>query len=430
MTELIVLSLPRSQERATTHFRRHLMQRRILFFAGSGGVGKTTVAAAAAVDAALRGRRVLAMTIDPARRLADALGIGQIGGEITEVDIGRFRALRSERDDTSSGGRLWALMLDQKRACDELVERLSPTPDVRDRILGNRIYQAASDSLAGTQEYIALGKLYDLQRRPDWDLIVVDTAPTEHAISFFEAPMRLFNVFDSKILTALRMPMSALSRFGEGFIGRSVDAILERVERAIGTSFFRDIGQFAVAVEGVANNFRDRARVIHEILQDPAQTAFGVVCSPQTVSIEEALFIYRRLENLRMNFDFFVVNKVHPQTASAPQPGDGDEETAAAAYGGRMSALLEALRRSYTFLQERHLADRTNIGRLANASSDGVDILEIPFLPHEVCDLDGLLVLGDYLTGRLSPRDALSPRQPRPVAAPGAGERAPDPVST
>jgi anion-transporting ArsA/GET3 family ATPase len=363
-------------------------------FCGSGGVGKTTVSAATALWAAQAGRNVLAVTIDPARRLADALGLSQL--DTTEAPV----AL----PDWAGRGQLHAMMMDTKRVMDELIVKYSPTRETADRVLNQKIYQAMSDSMVGAQEVVALGKLYELYFKRGYDLIVVDTAPTKHAIDFFETPQRLIHVFDSEALGWFLRPMETVSGLGIGLLKRSATLVSDLVERAFGLSVLADIGAFFSSIQELAGGFRERSQKILGVLQDPELSGFNLVTSPQRLAIDEALYIARKLDQLTLELGFVILNRV-TMTPGLPGPDAIEHLPERDAVLRQLDALgLDARTLNHVAWLTGAMAqhDQENIRLLQGQlprTRQPVPVLQVPFFPAEICDLDGLRRLGRILYG-------------------------------
>jgi anion-transporting ArsA/GET3 family ATPase len=314
---------------------RTLEQCSIAVCVGCGGVGKTTIAAALGVEAARRGRRALVLTIDPARRLADALGIGSLGNQPQPIPDATLAQL-----EIPDGARLSAMMLDMKRTFDDLVERFADSPETRDRILGNAIYQHASDALAGSIEYSAMEKVFELHEKREFDLIVVDTPPAQHALDFLEAPQRLIEFLDSRLVQVLIHPAFAAGRFGFRLFHRSTQRVLQLMERVSGMSFLEDISEFLLAFEGMSRGFRERARRVRALLTGP-EAAFVLVAGPGAESQRHAIEFLDRLEASQVPLAGVLVNRVHPWPGGGAPPeciaqeGDGEAELAAALGAGQ-----------------------------------------------------------------------------------------------
>jgi anion-transporting ArsA/GET3 family ATPase len=382
---------------------------RIAVCVGPGGVGKTTLAASLALAAARRGRRACVVTIDPARRLADALGVGELGNEPRAIPRERLRRL-----DVPDAGELSALMLDMKRTFDGLVERFAPDAATRERILHNPIYQHVSDALAGSAEYAAMEKLYELSEREAFDLLVLDTPPSQHALDFLESPQRLLEFLDSRLVQLLVHPAFAAGRVGFRLFQRPAQRVLRLVERVSGVAFLEDISEFLLAFEGMAEGFRERARRVRELLLGP-EAAFVLAATPSRESVAHALAFLEHLATTRVPLAAIVVNRVRvwpgPGGAPARVPLDGDMEGARARLadafareGGPEFPAREAARAAlaalagYASLVQR---DAECIAPLeARAAREGCALRRVPEFARDVHDLDALAGVADHLFAR------------------------------
>ena len=275
--------------------------RRIVVCAGSGGVGKTTTAAALAMGMAERGLKVVVVTIDPAKRLADSLGLEELGNEPRLVDPARF-----SEHGVEIRGELWALMLDSKRTFDELIERLAPDRATVDDVLANRIYQQLSSAVAGSQEFTAIAKLYELDQEGDYDLLVLDTPPSRNALDFLDAPARLTGFFQGRAIKMFLRPAG----IGGRLLGRGTGVVFGLMERLTGIDLLHDLSVFFRALGGMIDGFTERARRVGALLEDPA-TTFLIVTAPRHDPVEEAIFFHRKLADAGMPFGGLVVNRLH-----------------------------------------------------------------------------------------------------------------------
>lgn len=377
--------------------------RRIVVCVGTGGVGKTTLSAAFAVQGARLGRRVAVLTIDPARRLADALGVAALGNEPTDLPRAQLDALGVPPE-----GRLAALMLDMKRTFDQLVTRFADSEEARQRILGNRIYQHVSDALAGSAEYSAMEKVFELSERDDFDLIVVDTPPSQHALDFLEAPRRLLEFLDSRLVQMLLHPAFAAGRFGFRLFQRGTERVLRVIERVSGVSFLEDISEFLLAFEGMSEGFRERAREVQARLVGP-DAAFVLAASPAAQSTRHALGMLDRLETARVPLAGVIVNRAHLWPAAGPTPdrvpaagSDRDAEAALAAALAELGASANDAARAAFACADGYAAwvrsDAESTARLeARVARAGGFIRRVPELPGDVHDLGGLAQIADRL---------------------------------
>ncbi|GAB4564158.1 MAG: hypothetical protein Tsb0020_14020 [Haliangiales bacterium] len=380
-----------------------LAAKRILVCVGSGGVGKTTSAAALALEAALRGRRTLVLTIDPAKRLANSLGLEALGHEIQEVPAERLRAAGPAR---ASGGSLHAMMLDQKRAFDEIVARYASDPAAVQRILDNPVYAQISGSLAGAQEYAAMAKLHELDSVEDFDLIVVDTPPTAHALDFLDAPEKLTMAIDSPAIDWFRK-LNGRSSSGWSVVGKSGAFVLQRLSKFVGSQFLDDLAVFFGEFNDILGGFRARAEETFALLRQD-KVGFVLVASPEGMAMREALYFYRRLADSKMPFCGFVINKVHehrPVTASPAQLAQAlGTVPEVAALGLQQTSLrmsVESMLAAHGEIEVLADADRAAIEELLAACEKHNDhkplLVEVPFFREDIYDVTRLAALGAYL---------------------------------
>ncbi len=286
--------------------------RRVILCVGSGGVGKTTTAAALGLLAAKRGRRALCLTIDPARRLAQSLGMEEFRADAQEVSQERFT-----RAGIEAPGSLTVMMLNTKRTFDEIVERYASSPEVRDRILQNQMYHYVSTALAGTQEYMAMEKLYSVKNDPSFDTIILDTPPTSNALDFLDAPERLIDALDSSATRWFVRAFQSTGRLSFDLLARSASIALRGVGKFTGTGFLEQVAEFLTEINDLFGGFTQRAREVQSALRAP-DVAYVLVTSPSPMAIREVLFFSERLTQLGMSSDAFVVNRIHPPPASSP----------------------------------------------------------------------------------------------------------------
>ena len=287
--------------------------KRVCICAGSGGVGKTTTAAAIAAGMAARGKKVAVLTIDPAKRLADSLGLPELGNTERQVDP----ALFTDAGVDPGEGELWAMMLDSKQTFDEVVRKHAPDEETRDRILSNRIYEQFSAALAGSQEYMAMEKLFEIHAEDRYDLLVLDTPPSRNALDFLDAPKRLTQFIEGRALQVFMRPAG----FGMKLFGRGTSMMFSVLRRITGVDLLEDLAEFFQAFSGMVEGFRERARRVNELLT-ARETTFLVVCGPQGEPISEAVYFHRKLVEAQMPFGGVIVNKVHFE---GELPDDADD---------------------------------------------------------------------------------------------------------
>ena len=360
---------------------------RIVVCCGAGGVGKTTTAAAVALRAAEHGRRVVVLTIDPARRLAQSMGL-------TELD-NTPRRVRGV--NTSSGGHLDAMMLDMKRTFDEVVESHT-TPTKARQILANPFYQALSSSFAGTQEYMAMEKLGQLHARHEWDLIVVDTPPSRSALDFLDAPERLGSFLDGRLIRLLGIPARAGGRAYFKFFQAGIGAVTSAFTKVLGGDLLRDVQTFVAALDTMFGGFRERAEATYALLKRP-ETAFVVVAIPEPDALREASYFVERLEADSMPLAGLVLNRVH---GDGPTGLSEDQARAAAERleGRREHRLAMSLLRLHAERLQLATRDARRRARFAAAHPD-VPVAQVPALPVDIHDLDGLREIGRMLAARV-----------------------------
>jgi anion-transporting ArsA/GET3 family ATPase len=347
-----------------------LERKEVCICAGSGGVGKTTTSAGIALGMAARGKKVAVLTIDPARRLANALGLPELGNEERRVEV-------------DLPGELWAMMLDAKRTFDELIEWHAPDEATRQAVLGNRIYQELSSAVAGSQEYMAMEKLHELHLDGRYDLLVLDTPPTRNALDFLDAPQRLSAFIDSRALSFFLAP----SRFGLKVLGRGTGVIFSVMQRATGIDLLKDLGDFFSSFGGMTEGFRERAERVNRLLSDH-RSAFVLVTSPRRDSIEEARFFRRRLAENDFPFAGAVANRVHVGAANGAADGELQKLV-----GAELARKVTDAAQAEAGLAER---DRQNLDDLRRRLGRK-PMIEVPLLAGDIHDLDGLQRMGEHL---------------------------------
>jgi anion-transporting ArsA/GET3 family ATPase len=378
-------------------------QKKILVCVGPGGVGKTTTAAALGATAARLGRKTLVCTIDPAPRLADALGVGGLGPEPRPVPAGACRVLGIPEE---GAGRLFAVRLDTAQAFARLVDEQVADPEMRRRIFDNGIYRQVTTSLTGSQEYAATLALYELAREGAYDLIVLDTPPTANALDFLDAPKRIAAAVSSPALSWFARsppgdagPGGGLRRLSFRRLRAGGALVLRRLAKLVGSRFLDDVGAFLTDFQQVLGGFLERAQAVDLLLRSP-DTAFLLVLVPAVAAVDEALYFHGRLREAGVPISGFVANRVQPapgiteagalEKALRATPAFADLSDVAL---GEAAARLVPLAGTFAAL---HAGERREIARLAERAP-GTHISQIPLLDHDVDNLAELRVVGEAL---------------------------------
>ena len=364
----------------TGSLRDVVEQTDLLVTAGPGGVGKTSTAAALGVAAAKAGRRVVVLTVDPARRLADALGLAE--GEGADLPH------RVELAGTPEGGELWAVMLDAQKTFDRLVREQSPNQRQAEAVLGNAVYKALSGSLAGAQEYMAVERLHQLYTSGEWDLVIVDTPPSRHAIDLLEAPDRLTKFLGHPVYRALTAGQRTFARVTDA----ASSVFLWAVKRLAGPQLVQDVLQFFRSLAYVEPGLRKHAEEVSALLRAES-TSFVVVTSPRAEAVGEANHLIDALEHRGFPFGGVIANLVHPMPESF--------DVLSAEERGALESLEPGPLADHVAwhheLTELAVSEREQLATIGTAAAS-VPMLELPLLDIDIHDVDGLIVLADLLT--------------------------------
>jgi anion-transporting ArsA/GET3 family ATPase len=368
-----------------------LRTRGVVVCVGPGGVGKTTLAAALALQGAALGRKSLVCTIDPARRLASALGLSELGNVARPIPASELRAAGIHLKAPVE-----AMMLDMKQSWDELIAR-SASPEQRERILANRFYQSLSSALAGSQEYIALEKLWELHSAGAQDLLVLDTPPTAQALDFLDAPARVMDFFGSDTAKWLLTPALRGTKVGLRLFGLGGNLISRALSRVVGGQTLSDLATFLLAMSGMNEGFRERAQAVRALLASE-ETVVVLVTGPAAERREEAVRFHQSLREQGLHIAAVVVNQVH---------ADVDVEDVSAA--GRLPEPLRGkLERTLSEAHALAVADAENLQRLRAAVAP-TPLLSVPRFPGDVHDLSALWRAGAYLVPDTSPGEDRPP---------------------
>jgi anion-transporting ArsA/GET3 family ATPase len=361
--------------------RRH----RLIICAGGGGVGKTTTAAALALRAATSGRRTVVLTIDPAKRLADALGIETVGGAAAAVPV-----------DGMPHGQLTAMMLDQKGAWDELVARHAPSEEIRQRILNNNFYQHLSQSFAGSQEYMAIEQLCELHDSGAYDLVVVDTPPTRHALDFLEAPRRIADFLDKGVVQWFVRPYFSAGWATLRLVNRTAGFLFRRLEDATGISALVEVSDFFTSMSGLFEGFEPRVHRVYSLLRSP-ETAFVLIASPEEQVLGEAEYFCSKMRALHMSLRAVVFNRVHREAATDRRGLAPAELTRllAAVLGDQRAA--RSLAENFNRYEMLGRGDALRMEAFRRLLPKGVGVVEVPNLNSDVHSIADLRVMHRYL---------------------------------
>ena len=379
-----------------------LAAKEIVIACGPGGVGKTTTAAAAGVMAALRhGGKVLVLTVDPAKRLANALGLEGIGNDERRVPDEAFEAA-----GLKPRGELWAAMLDTKKSWDALIRRHAPDEQTRDEILANPLYKNISGRFVQSHDYIAMERLYEIHSEGDYDLIVVDTPPTRNALDFLDAPQRLADFFSSRLLRWLIVP------YRSRLVNVATKPFYSIADRILGTQFLADISEFFILFQSMYDGFVERAESVGRLLSD-RRTTFMVVSTLEGVPLREAEFFAQELTARKLHLGAIVLNKVLPayfQGADAAAVAEALKERADELAGALTPALAsidgplgdhDQIRRVLTEVADSFLNFRVVALREAEEKAHLGSVPEVvatvPFFDTDIYDLAGLVRLGEQI---------------------------------
>jgi anion-transporting ArsA/GET3 family ATPase len=361
---------------------KRLAGKRVCVCLGAGGVGKTTASAALALGLAARGQKVAVVTIDPAARLAGALGLRELCGDPVAIDPALLAASGVEIK-----GELWAMMLDSKRTFDDIVVRLAPDVRVSEEILQNPIYRELSSAVAGSQELSAIAKLYELHHERDFDVIVLDTPPSRNAVDFLETPTRLLGFLEGRALKVFIAPGGLAARL----FGRSTSLAFAIFARVTGVDMLGDLSTFFRSLTGVIEGFKERTRGVAALLRDPC-TTFLILTSPEPEPAREAVFLAERLAAKGMSRGGLIVNRVHFDGLDGHSL-EHVNALLAADLEGPLAARVAGNLRDFDVLVQR---DRATIARLSRDLEEPRPIL-VPHLDEDVQDISGLARLAEHL---------------------------------
>ncbi len=384
-----------------------IFEKKILICCGSGGVGKTTTAAALGLAAADRGKKVIVLTIDPARRLATALGLDSLGSAPVKIDIhpkanaGRSpseesasahgasdggRGGRAVSPPTAKSGTLFAMMLDTKRTFDRLIESYTKDPKKREAIFKNKLYQHMSNMIAGSQEYMAMEKIHELFQKDKYDLMILDTPPTRHALDFLDAPKKMMHITGNSLLDWFLKPgifSGRTGRFGMGLMKKGADKIMSVFDNVAGLSFLSELSEMLILLRDMLGGFQERAEAVSELLRQ-SFVGFLLVTSPSPAAIRDVLFFHEKIREADLNFLGFVMNRIHPEVESG----------SLSPLSAPLKKKAEKLLKDYAKLAAR---DLKSLEILKKKGGKKAAYATVPLFQKDVHDLDGLKKMSEEL---------------------------------
>lgn len=355
-----------------------LLDKRVIVCAGSGGVGKTTISASIALEAARRGKKAIVVTIDPAKRLANSLGLKELSNEPWRIRPKQFI------DAGMRPAPLDAMTLDTKSTFDQLVHKYAKDEARAERIIANRFYKSISGALSGTHEYMAMEKLYELNAEGSYDLIVIDTPPTRNALDFIEAPKRMTSFLEGRLLKWFLLPALGGGKGVFKLMNFAAAQFLRVVQKVIGTQLLKDTAEFFANFEGMYEGFKQRAQEVFELLRENT-SAFVVVTVPTEQAVDEALFFASTLNEYELPFGGLVVNRIHPLC----------EVTTISALGSDLVDPLIRAVHDFALVAKR---EERSLARLHQEVPE-YRWARIPYMTKEVVDLEALGEIADHIFG-------------------------------
>ncbi len=372
-----------------------LASRKLVVCVGAGGVGKTTTAATIALQGALQGRKTMVLTIDPARRLANSLGLKSFGNEETRIDLGAL-------GHGDAKGELWAMMLDSRSTFDTLIQRIAADEAAKQRILNNHVYRHMADTFAGSQDYMATEKLYDLVAGGRYELVVLDTPPVKNALDFLESPGRLIRFLDERVLQWFVRPPETSMVFGRRLMLGTTAVVYKLMGYIFGSDFLDDLTQFFEDFQGLYQGFVERHKVVLDLFRAPT-TSFVTVCAPTESSLDVATFFQHELAQRELPRGGVIVNQVHTCDGATHDArlvlGTLADRLAADLPPATSPALLARLGMAHRRLHALRVAEDALTERVRTAAKGGGFYQEVARLDGNVHDLDSLLEVGRMLFG-------------------------------
>ena len=370
---------------------RDLFQKKLVICVGAGGVGKTSMAAAMGVEAALQGKKVLVLTIDPAKRLANSLGLQEFGNEALQIDLSSLK---------ESTGELWAMMLDGQHAFHELIDRVTKDEKTKKNIYENNIYQSIAETIVGNQEYMATEKLYDVVQSGKYDLIILDTPPVKNALDFLESPGKMAQFVDKRVMKWFLQSSGDKKRLLGRLLSGTSGALFRLLGHVFGKDFLEDIVIFFNSFKGLYEGFHERHQAVEQLFRDK-NTSFVIVCAPTEPAVEVASFFVKELEQRNMPLIGVIANQCHllkEKSSSFPKSLEEEiQKTGESISSGVASIFYARLSMAYRRLEMLHEFEQ----KLVQGIEDGLGreqfLQRIPRLPGEVHDIQALHVVGQFL---------------------------------
>lgn len=366
--------------------------KRVLICVGSGGVGKTSTAATIGLLASRMGIKTLVMTIDPAHRLAAALGLKELDHQARPVPDDKLAAAGIKP------GLYYAMMLEPKQTFDALVRRYAPDAETVQRLLKSKIYQQVSSRLAGSQEYAAMEMLHTIRQEDDYDLLVLDTPPTANALDFLNAPRKMVDAVQSPAVSLFVRSYEKAGKLSLDMLGFGASFIVKRLARFVGSDFLNDIAEFLTRLSGMLEGMHERAAAVQKML-GAEDVGFIIVTSPDPGAVDEAIDFSTRLDQQEMDLAALVINRVHPVHPVALEEPEiaAKVEAAAGLSPDQARSLASVLKRSHGQLQNLAQADAVQVQRLREQCGDQPLYLSVPLFNEDIYDMLGLLMLGRFL---------------------------------
>ncbi len=352
---------------------------KVIACCGSGGVGKTTISATLGLLAAAGGRKTIVLTIDPAKRLADSLGISSFGHDARRIPDEKFEALGLEPK-----GELYAMMLDTKRTFDQIIEKFASS-EIKEKIFANTYYQHISSTLAGSHEYMAMEKLYEIYNSGEYEQIILDTPPSRRALDFLEAPERLTKLLKDNMLFKIFNPYLHAGKWGFRLINALASPVLKSLSNMMGAKVLEDIADFFLLWDdALFDGFKERAQASKELLASE-ESLFLAVTSPNKRPMEDALFLYSKLVEFNIPFGGFIVNRTHPELTMKFDAKKVLEENS-----DLDSGLMEKLVANYYNFRKMGRSDKKGLEFLASQANGKADVVTIERFDKDVFDFEGL----------------------------------------